>query len=311
MSRIRLTWTNASTTIVEQRVYRSTSPLDFDNMPVPLAVLPRRDREYLDSTIEDGLTYYYAVSSVLPDYSELISEEIKVEATPGESDPHFDKVSLLLHMDGVDGSITFTDSSAVPNDVTAYGGATVSAAQSKFGESLFLNGSGAYLSIPYKTSAFRWWDSQFTLEVFVFPVALSTFSYVEATAIIPKLIGNSSIVNSTNYWSFGPVSDGRVLLRYWNGVTNAVYSAATIPESQWSHIALVVNDGKITIYVNGVGSAPVAIAGTPQDAQTLPLLVGATNSRYVNGYIDEMRITKGVARYTENFTPPTKPFPNK
>lgn len=216
-------------------------------------------------------------------------------------DPHFDKVTLLLHMDGANGSPTFADSSIAPKTVTSHGGAKISTMQSKFGAtSAYFDGVNDYLEIPYTNDAFRWWDSQFTLEVVVFPVALSTFSYT--------LISNSSLVNNTNYWNFGPISDGRVLFVYWTGVTNTVYSAATIPENQWSHIALVVNDGKITIYVNGVGSTPVAIAGTPLDTQTLPLLVGATNSRYANGYIDELRITKGVARYTANFTPPAARF---
>ena len=234
----------------------------------------------------------------------------KTRSSGGDGDTHLDKVTLLLHMDGADGGTTFTDSSSTPNVVTAYGDAKVSTAQSKFGESLFLDGGGAHLSIPYKTSAFRWWDSPFTLEVFVFPIALATFSYVVSAHAISKLISNSSLVNSTNYWCFGPVGDGRVQFRYWSGAVNTVYSAATIPENQWSHIALVVNDGKITIYVNGVGGTPVAIAGTPQDAQTLPLLVGATDSSYVNGYIDDLRITKGIARYTADFTPPAAQFPD-
>lgn len=235
----------------------------------------------------------------------------KTRSSGGGGDPHYDKVSLLLHMNGVDGSTMFSDSSVAPKTVTAYGGAKISTTQSKFGvASAYFDGVGDYLEIPYKTSEFRWWDSKFTLEVLVFPVALSTFSFVNGLYAFPNLIGNSSSVDITNYWSFGPGSDGRVLFTYWSGVTNNVYSAATIAENQWSHIALVVNDGKITIYVNGVGSTPVAIAGTPQDTQTLPLLVGAAKSSYINGYIDELRITKGVARYTADFTPPTAQFPD-
>lgn len=236
----------------------------------------------------------------------------KTRSSGGVSgDPHFDEVTLLLHMDGADGSTTFADSSIAPKTVTSHGGAKISTTKSKFGAaSAYFDGVNDYLGIPYTNDAFRWWDSQFTLEVVVFPVALSTFSYMDPIFVVSKLISNSSLVNNTNYWCFGPVSDGRVQFRYWNGEINTVYSAATIPENKWSHIALVVNDGKITIYVNGVGSTPVAIAGTPLDTQTLPLLVGTTNSSYVNGYIDELRITKGVARYTADFTPPTAQFPH-
>lgn len=233
------------------------------------------------------------------------------QASPG--DPHFSNVSLLLHMDGTNGSTTFTDSSSRPKEVTVAGGnPQISTAQSKFGgSSAYFDGAGDYLAIPYTTDAFRWWGDAFTLEAFVFPVSLATFSYVIAGETLPKLVSNSNHADATNYWCFGPIADGRVSFRYWNGEAgNSVASAATISENQWSHIALVVANGQIKVYVNGVGSTPVAVAGTPQDTQTLPLLIGATNLEYLNGHIDDLRITKGVARYTANFTPPTAPFAN-
>ena len=238
----------------------------------------------------------------------------KTRSSGGGGDPHFDKVSLLLHMNGVDGSTMFADSSVAPKTVTAHGGAKISTTQSKFGvASAYFDGVDGYLEIPYTNDAFRWWGGNFTLETLVYPIQLSTFSYLVtgvAGNVVPKLISNSNIADSTNYWSFGPASDGRVLFRYWSGSGNTIASDEVILENQWSHIALVVNDGKITIYVNGVGGTPVAIAGTPQDAQTLPLLVGATESSYVNGYIDDLRITKGIARYTADFTPPAAQFPD-
>ena len=64
-------------------------------------------------------------------------------------DPDFDKVSLLLHMDGAYGSTTFNDSSPAAKAVAASGNAKVSAAKSKWGgASLALGGSGDYLSAP-------------------------------------------------------------------------------------------------------------------------------------------------------------------
>lgn len=214
-------------------------------------------------------------------------------------------------MNGVGGGTMFADSSVAPKTVTAHGGAKISTTQSKFGvASAYFDGVGDYLEIPYTNDAFRWWGGNFTLETWVYPIQLSTFSYLVAGDVVPKLISNSNIANGTNYWSFGPASNGRVLFRYWSGSSNTIASDEVILENQWSHIAIVVDDGEITIYVNGVGSAKYAVAATPMDTQTLPLLIGATDLKYVNGYIDDLRITKGISRYTADFTPPTAQFPD-
>lgn len=269
----------------------------------------------ISGTVYDGTGSAVAgrtVRAYRRDTGALLGSAITSDGQASPGDPHFSNVSLLLHMDGTNGSTTFTDSSPSPKTVTAYGNAQISTAQSKFGgSSAYFDGAGDYLAIPYTTDAFRWWGDAFTLEAFVFPVSLATFSYVIAGETLPKLISNSNHADATNYWCFGPIADGRVSLRYWNGAAgNSVASAATISENQWSHIALVVANGQIKIYVNGVGSTPVAVAGTPQDTQTLPLLIGATNLEYLNGHIDDLRITKGVARYTANFTPPNAAFYN-
>jgi hypothetical protein len=96
---------------------------------------------------------------------------------------------------------------------------------------------------------------------------------------------------------------------YFNGAATGFSTATTLGTGQWYHLAFVNNAGSLAIYINGVSSATSAISGTPQSSTTLPLTIGATNSVYFNGYIDDLRITKGYARYTANFTPPTAAFP--
>lgn len=306
MSRIRLTWNNASTTIVEQRVYRSISPLDIDDMPEPLAVLPRRNREYLDSTIEDGLTYYYAVSSVLPDYSELISEEIKVEASPGGSDPHWDNVVSLLHFEGLPGSSNFIDQRGV---VWSSGGAArLSGDQFKFGEgSLELDGSPSWIQAPPDAGLFG--GSDFTVEMQVFPQSVSG-GYATLAGVWDGATGG-------RVWVIYQVGSNLVFEYSTTGSNNfTVTSTGVLLLAQdWSHIAVCRSGSVIRIFIRGqlAGEAQIG-SRVLRDATSRPLSIGylppPVSFGVFNGYVDEFRLTKGVARYTENFVPPTEAFPN-
>ena len=80
--------------------------------------------------------------------------------------------------------------------------------------------------------------------------------------------------------------------------------------SQWYHIAVVRNGSTVTIYRDGisVGSGSDTVSHNPSTATTLMIGGGSAtgfNNFYFNGYLDDLRITKGYARYTSNFTPPT------
>jgi hypothetical protein len=88
----------------------------------------------------------------------------------------------------------------------------------------------------------------------------------------------------------------------------SVLTAAT-----WQHVALVRNGQNIQIYLNGVaqGSAYTTTASTTSLMTTYTLnQIGTYNTGFhsLNGYIDDLRITNGVARYTANFTPTSSPF---
>jgi len=87
----------------------------------------------------------------------------------------------------------------------------------------------------------------------------------------------------------------------------------TLSTGQWYHIAAVRNGSTFTIYVDGTSRSSTTNSSALYNA-TNNFTIGAesnTQAQYLNGYIDDLRITKGVARYTANFTPPTAAFPNK
>lgn len=80
--------------------------------------------------------------------------------------------------------------------------------------------------------------------------------------------------------------------------------------NEWSHVALVRNGLEFSIYLRGIKHTLGTSSGTIAKS-TSELQIGSNLNDYrFLGYIDEMRITRGVARYTQNFIPPSRPFTN-
>jgi hypothetical protein len=223
-------------------------------------------------------------------------------------DPNFSSVTLLLHMNGSNNSTTFTDNSSNAFTLTANGNAKISTAQSKFGGAggLF-DGSGDHLSISSPGTSLRnWWTSDFTVEYWIRAAAFTQ----GGAGVAPVIVGNMSATTSTNYWSFGPISSGAVRFYYFNGAVVTMTTSTTLATNTWYHLAFVKSGTGLTIYIDGVSSATSTVSGTPQSSSSTAFCIGQFSNASFNGYLDELRITTGVARYTANFTPPTAAFPN-
>lgn len=207
----------------------------------------------------------------------------------------------------------FVDESGFKHFITRAGNATQGSFSpfSPSGWSGYFDGSGDYLTATYSTAAFDWWTTDSTIEAWVFPVSLTGWGYAEGggSATQPSMIGNAAAASTSNYWSFGPYTDGTVKFKYWNGsASHTVTSTNTITAGQWSHIAMVKTSSGITLYVNGVKQTTTAIVGTPVSGTEVPLIIGQINSASINGYVSNLRIVKGTALYNSTFTPATAPL---
>jgi hypothetical protein len=99
--------------------------------------------------------------------------------------------------------------------------------------------------------------------------------------------------------------------QYSSGTNPAVVSSSNFPTSQWVHVAGVRYNGTIYLYINGssVGTPTTNTGNINQTSVAVGRTFPGFDGNYMTGYVDDVRITYGIARYTANFTAPTTAFP--
>lgn len=237
----------------------------------------------------------------------------QVIAPASTSDQYFANVQLLMPMTGANNSTTFTDVSSFSRTVTPLGGTIISTRQSKWGgSSVYFDGVDDRLTIPYNANLLQWYNADFTVEYWIYVVNMSTMFTGHSGPGIPAALGHGTNVDTVD-WSFGPTTSGTIRFYYYDKATfnqRSVTSTATITANTWNHIAMTRTSSGINVYVNGISNGtPTAIIGTPDHHTSDNFRIGRLYNRTVNAYIDDVRITRGVARYSGNFSVPTAAFP--
>lgn len=170
--------------------------------------------------------------------------------------------------------------------------------------SVQFDGSGDVLTVP-NNADFRLGSGDFTLECFMYYVGP-----LSSSRTLFGLFENSSARRS---YQLEVRSTGVLRFEWWadGSTTNAIDSpASSISSSQWSHIAVVRNGSVITVYLNG-SSVATSVVGTSSffDNTVDSFRIGALNAavdQSFSGHISNVRVIKGQALYTKNFTPPTR-----
>ena len=214
-----------------------------------------------------------------------------------------DGTVLLLHCDGTDASTSFPDSGTTAHSVTANGNAQISTTQSKFGgSSAYFDGTGDYLSIP-DSDDWNFGSEDFTIEFF----ANSPWNSNQVLFSQRVDTDNRFYVfydNGTNALEFAVISSGSNIL------THTISSVGTYLQTDtWQHFAIIRNGSGFYWMIDGIVRKTTIGSPTMPDLAA-PLIIGQLNSiNYYTGYIDEFRISKGIARWTEDFIPPTDSYP--
>jgi len=225
-------------------------------------------------------------------------------AAGGALDPNYASVGLLLHFDGTNFGTTFTDNSPSPKTPTSTNGTTTSTATVKFGTaSGSFNGSSNYLEYA-DNAAWQLGTGDFTIEFWINASASGTYTMVVGTQ-------QSGVDNG--FWRVGNRFNSLNQIYFARGTGtgfNEVQASVNVNDGSWHHVAVVRSSGTVTIYADGISSASSSITGTCSTNQALRVGYNQRDSAYISGNVDDLRITKGVARYTANFTPPTAAFPD-
>ena len=215
----------------------------------------------------------------------------------GAGDPNWSSVTLLLKFDGAAGSTTFTDLSSVPITVTATGNPVISSTQVKYGTgSVYINGGTSsnthYLGTSNVASVQL--GTTYTIEGWFWTANTANQRYFgKYTAGVGGWLLLCTNTNITWYFA-------------GDGASN-ISASVTVPMSSWNHIAISATPAVSNLYLNGVQVGTFANPPAPQnDANGFRIgtYIGSVGSDFT-GYVDDFRITKGVARYTSNFTPPS------
>ena len=225
-------------------------------------------------------------------------------------DVHFPNVIFLAKFDGSNGSTSITDSSNKNNSITVNGGAQISTAASKFGGSslkLDYENAGTGDRLVADTVADNLTSTTHTIE-FWFKTDMAD-SHI--TSQDPAFFGFNDAGDSYYNRLMLQMTSKTNLRFYREASAYHDMTVSALNDDAWHHIAIVSDGTDYDIYLDGsrlttdagdsrqINSNDTFMIGAEYDS-------GPSTGNYFSGYIDDFRITNGVARYTgASFTLPT------
>jgi len=217
-----------------------------------------------------------------------------------------DRYTVFLLGKSYNGSNTFKDYSQYNNTITTYGDTKQLSTQYKFDNgAIYFDGSGDYLNSTIGDLG-NFGTGDFTIDLWVYPLGDQNGGYIGQ--------GSSPVYGSNYGWlvdeSFSIGHKFR-FVAYTTSWGNIVVDPNTITDNQWYHVAVIRYGNTVKLYKNGISVATYNATGKTFRKGTDILNIGCM---YNGGYSPEkfygqyFRITKGIARWTSNFTPPNKPY---
>ncbi len=272
----------------------------------------QQDIFFVDSglSLDDPKTITNIVPKTVIDDMEYASDAAARTAYPS-SDPNFDSFTkLMLDFNGVDGVQSTTDASPSAHDVTFVGDAQLDTAFKKFGTaSLLIPGTGGYLTIG-DSSDWNLGAGNFTLRTH------ARFNSVASEMVFFGYFDDQGAANDKGWLLTWRQASNELIFRYTtDGTTEKEIKASWTPltDTQY-HVEVVRSGANLFMFIDGsqIGSTGNVGTDTIFNADELLHIGGRHNGGSVdlllNGWLDNTRIDKGVARNTSDFTAPTAEY---
>lgn len=238
----------------------------------------------------------------------LISSTPATDSVTSELDARTDYTSLLLHMNGSLWGQSYLDSSGKSKTVGKNLEQYTVTEIAKYGTgSGWFGGTNGYLSIPDHDS-FNFGNGDFCEEAWVYFKTLPTTT-------TSSIIGQRATTTTNNCFNFNIRYSSSLYYLYvsmsYNGTSQvtATSSAINLRVKEWNHIAVSRSGSTLYFWLNGVSAGTYNISTNTLFNSTASLTIGADDAgttNFFNGWIDGLRISKGVSRYTADFTPPSE-----
>ena len=208
---------------------------------------------------------------------------------------------LLLDFNGIDRSQNFSDRSH-KHIATAYGGAQIDTAQYKFGSASGLfDGKRDYISLP-DSDDWSFGSGDFTVDFWV------KFNNVSQDVMFI----NQALAGGYK-WEIKKGGDQLIMRFIYDNIIKGHYSCPWIPSAdRWYHLAFERNGSKAYIFIDGVAQPLTELASL--DANDVGnvesgLVIGSRIlDSFLDGFLDEFRISKGIARWITDFTVPNQEY---
>ena len=204
------------------------------------------------------------------------------------------------------GASTSVLDSTMQNTLQLNGNVALLPGTSKWGtHSYFFDGTGDYISVyAYARNALSCYfgTGDFTIEAWLYPTTVSkAMTVIDTRTSTGSTTGLALQISATGFPSV-----------FINNATLFTSSTA-LTINTWTHVAVVRSGTNVTLYLNGTkpstGNGTSAAACTDRDVTIGTTFNNrdATATNHYQGYIDDLRVTRGYARYVANFTPDTSP----
>lgn len=212
-------------------------------------------------------------------------------------DPYWNYCVLALPLwDNGTGTLATTDLSPSPKTITNNGVTWQTTIKNFYGGASSFNGSSNSLTLP-DSSDFAFGTGDFTVECWAYQT--TSVNYPPIIEIGDHVNTNSAVfvLRRADDSSFFPTI-------YSGGFYNG---SIQVSLNTWTHIAYVRSSGSLRIYVNGVSGTPVSFTNNLTNSSGNSIgTSGPTFVYWFPGYLQDLKIYKGIAKYISNFTPPTR-----